>query len=125
MRLHQHSELKGHLQEMQMHKFPFYSMTWRAFEVTVIKDEESQIGLTEELKEIQINETIPSWQQSVLDVPALTFDYGLHKLVFRFQVSFLAKNYTAHCAQSNVKIQTSRLKLLMKTSQCIRKLIPM
>ncbi len=59
-------------------------MTWKAYEVTVIDDSDSQIGKKEILKELAINETIPdTYKTSLLDVPGLTFNYGLHKLVFR------------------------------------------
>ena len=61
-------------------------MAWKVYEVTLTDDEESQIGKKEELKEIQINQTIPSWDRAVLNVPPLTFNYGLHKLVFRFDI---------------------------------------
>lgn len=52
----------------------------------MVNDPESQVGKKEELTPIRINDTIPSWNQGVLDVPAMSFDYGLHKFVFRFQV---------------------------------------
>jgi hypothetical protein len=54
--------------------------------VSLVNDPNSQVGKVEVLTPIQINTTIPSWNQGVLDVPGLTFDYGLHKFVFRFQV---------------------------------------
>ena len=63
-----------------------YSMKWKVYEVTLTDDEESQIGKKEALKEIQINQTIDSWDRAVLNVPPLTFNYGLHKLVFRFDI---------------------------------------
>ena len=61
-------------------------MSWKVYNVTLTDDEESQIGKKETLVEIQINETIPSWDRAVLNVPPLTFNYGLHKLVFRFDI---------------------------------------
>ena len=61
-------------------------MSWKVYNVTLTDDEESQIGKKETLVEIQINETIPSWDRAVLNVPPLTFNYGLHKLVFRFEI---------------------------------------
>jgi hypothetical protein len=61
-------------------------MSWKVYEVGLIEDEESQIGMKEILKEIQINNTLPTWNQAVLDVQGLTFNYGLHKLVFRFEI---------------------------------------
>ena len=63
-----------------------YSMKWKVYEVSLTDDEESQIGKKEALKEIQINQTIDSWDRAVLNVPPLTFNYGLHKLVFRFDI---------------------------------------
>ncbi len=69
------------------HELFFYrSISWRVFKVSLVNDPNSQVGKVEVLTPIQINTTIPSWNQGVLDVPALTFDYGLHKFVFRFQV---------------------------------------
>ena len=61
-------------------------MSWKVYEVEVVPDEKSQIGKKEILKPIQINETIESWNKAVLSVPPLSFDYGLHKLVFRFDI---------------------------------------
>ena len=61
-------------------------MAWKVYEVKLTDDEASQIGKKEILKEIQINETIDSWDRAVLNVPPLTFNYGLHKLVFRFDI---------------------------------------
>ena len=61
-------------------------MAWKVYEVALVKDEESQVGLKEVLTEIQINTTIDSWDRAVLNVPPLTFNYGLHKLVFRFDI---------------------------------------
>ena len=62
-------------------------MTWFAYRVKKVKDPASQTGLTEELTEIQINETVAgSYQTSVIDIPPRTLDYGLHKLVFKFEL---------------------------------------
>ena len=61
-------------------------MKWKAFTVEIVEDEESQVGKKEELTELMINETISSWQSSLLDVPPRVFEYGLHKLVFRFEI---------------------------------------
>ena len=52
----------------------------------MIDDENSQIGKKEKLNEIQINNTVPSWNRGVLDIPPLTLGYGLHKLVLRFDI---------------------------------------
>ena len=61
-------------------------MKWRVYSVELQKDENSQVGKKEILTEIQINDTVPSWNRGVLDIPPLTLDYGLHKLVFRFDI---------------------------------------
>lgn len=61
-------------------------MAWKVYEVSLVKDDDSQVGMKEVLKEIQINNTVPSWNQAVLDMPSLTLNYGLHKLVFRFDI---------------------------------------
>ena len=61
-------------------------MSWRVFEVEISDDPDSQIGKKEKLTPIPINETIPSWNSALLDIPKLTFMYGLKKLVFRFEV---------------------------------------
>ena len=61
-------------------------MKWKAYTVKLEQDEESQVGMKEKLTEVPINETIPSWNTALLDVPARVFEYGLHKLVFRFEI---------------------------------------
>ena len=61
-------------------------LRWRVYEVELIDDENSQIGKKEKLNEIQINNTVPSWNRGVLDIPPLTLGYGLHKLVLRFDI---------------------------------------
>ena len=62
-------------------------MKWKAYTVVIEDDEESQVGKKEKLTEITtINDTIPSWQSALLDVPSNVFNYGLHKLVFRFEI---------------------------------------
>ena len=62
------------------------SMLWSAFKVAIKKDPNSQTGLIEELTEIQINETVRSYQSSLIDIPGLTLDVGLHKLVFKLEI---------------------------------------
>ena len=62
------------------------SMLWSAFKVVIKKDPNSQTGLIEELTEIQINETVRSYQSSLIDIPGLTLDVGLHKLVFKLEI---------------------------------------
>ena len=52
----------------------------------LINDPGSHTGLSEELIEIPINGTLSSWNSSMLDVPSNFLDYGLHKIVFRFEV---------------------------------------
>ena len=66
--------------------FASFSMKWKAYTVIIEEDEESQVGKKEKLTEIPINETIPSWSTALLDVPPRVFEYGLHKLVFRFEI---------------------------------------
>lgn len=62
-------------------------MEWKVYKVDIIDDEESQIGKKEVLEEIQINTTVPSYNRGVLNIPPLTLrEYGLHKLVFRFDI---------------------------------------
>ena len=62
-------------------------MKWRVYQVELQKDENSQVGQKEILTEIQINDTVPSWNRGVLDIPPLTLqEYGLYKLVFRFDI---------------------------------------
>ena len=55
-------------------------------QVAIKKDPNSQTGLIEELTEIQINETVRSYQSSLIDIPGLTLDVGLHKLVFKLEI---------------------------------------
>ena len=62
------------------------SMLWTAYKVLIKKDPNSQAGLVEELTEIQINETVPTFQSSMIDIPPLALDYGLHKLVFKMEI---------------------------------------
>ena len=44
-------------------------MEWSCFKVEIKKDPQSQTGLIEELTEIQINETVPSYTSSLIDIP--------------------------------------------------------
>ena len=60
--------------------------TWRLYKVDLIIDPGSYTGQTEELDEIPINGTLSSWNSSMLDIPSNFLDYGLHKIVFRFEV---------------------------------------
>ena len=41
-------------------------MLWSAFKVQIMKDPNSQTGLIEELTEIQINDTVPSYTSSLI-----------------------------------------------------------
>lgn len=61
-------------------------MEWSCYKVEIKKDPQSQTGLIEELTEIQINETVPSYQSSMIDIPGLTLETGLHKLVFKLEI---------------------------------------
>jgi hypothetical protein len=69
---------------------PFFSFskTWRLYKADIVDDVMELTGKREDLTEIPINETVPSWNTSSLDVPKLTLNYGLHKLVFRIQASY-------------------------------------
>ena len=62
------------------------SMLWSAYSVAIKKDPNSQTGLIEELTEMQINETIPTYMSALLEVPPNTLDYGLYKLVFKLEI---------------------------------------
>ena len=62
-------------------------MSWKAFSVELADDPNSLSGKVEVLTEIQINETMPTYLSGLLDIPKLSFQYGLHKLVFRFEVN--------------------------------------
>ena len=61
-------------------------MAWKVYEVALSDDEDSQIGKKEELNEVQINTTLPTWNRAVLNVLPLALNYGLHKFVFRFDI---------------------------------------
>ena len=62
------------------------SMTWFIYSVEIKKDPASQAGFIEELTEIQINETVPSYRSSMISIPPRTLDYGLYKLVFKLEI---------------------------------------
>jgi hypothetical protein len=61
-------------------------MEWRIFEVELIADPVSQVGLKEVLTPVSINETVPSYTLLTIDIPKTTLNPGLHKLVFHFEV---------------------------------------
>eukprot|EP00095_Tigriopus_kingsejongensis_P012230 maker-scaffold528_size145933-snap-gene-0.29 protein:Tk12230 transcript:maker-scaffold528_size145933-snap-gene-0.29-mRNA-1 annotation:"hypothetical protein IscW_ISCW000316" len=61
-------------------------MTWRLYEVYLIPDESSQIGVKEDLIELPLNNTNPSWNSSILSLPPMTYDFGLYKAVFKLEV---------------------------------------
>ena len=61
-------------------------MEWSCYSVDIKKDPQSQTGLIEELTEIQINETVPSYTSSLIDIPGLTLETGLYKLVFKLEI---------------------------------------
>ncbi len=67
-------------------KLPHCRALWEAFEVTLKDDPASQTGKTEMLTPINIADTMPSYTTSLLQVPKLAFNYGLHKLVYRVEV---------------------------------------
>ena len=62
------------------------SMTWSAYTVAIVKDPASQTGLIEQLTEIRINDTVPTYTSSLINIPPLTFDHGLHKLEFKLEI---------------------------------------
>lgn len=64
-------------------------MEWKLFSVKLVRDEMSQIGMKEELTQIQINNTIPSYNQLLINVPAQVLQTGLYKLVFHYEVQGL------------------------------------
>ena len=66
--------------------FPANSLTWTAYTVMIINDPSSHAGQKEILSPLQINETLPTYKEALLDVPARTFDYGLHKLIFTLEI---------------------------------------
>jgi len=62
------------------------SMTWFAYKVNLVKNPESETGLIEQLTEIRINDTVPTYTSSMITIPPLTLDYGLHKLEFQLEI---------------------------------------
>lgn len=66
-------------------------MSWRLYQAYFIPDESSQIGVKEDLVEIPLRDTNPSWNLSVLVVPGLTYDVGVYKAVFRLDVRSIIK----------------------------------
>ncbi len=63
-----------------------FSKTWKIFKADLEDDPSHHTGKREVLTNIPINESLASWNTSMLDVRSLFLNYGLHKLVFRFQV---------------------------------------
>ena len=61
-------------------------MEWAAYTVKIKNDPNSQNGLIEQLTEISLNETVPSYRSSLIDIPPLTLSLGLHKLEFKFEI---------------------------------------
>lgn len=61
-------------------------MEWKVFSVAIKKDPSSQTGLIEELTEIQINDTVPTYQSSVIEIPPNILEFGLYKLVFKLDI---------------------------------------
>ena len=53
-------------------------------------DPRSQVGVIEKLTEIDISETLPTWNTSLLVVPSLYLDYGLYKAQFNLEVKQLS-----------------------------------
>ena len=63
-------------------------LEWSAYMVDLVEDPSSPAGIVEKLTEVQINETIPTYQSALIDVPPNTLEYGLYKLFFKLEVIF-------------------------------------
>ena len=61
-------------------------MRWNVYKLERERDLGSQVGMKEKLTVFPINDTVPSYTQLQLNMPARTLDLGLYKLVFRFEV---------------------------------------
>lgn len=70
------------------------SLYWKLYSVIPKPNPESPVGYIEELQEININETLPSWNATTLYIPARTYEYGIYKAVFRFGVDYLRDTFT-------------------------------
>ena len=68
-------------------------MSWRAYKVEVIDNPSAPGGKEGVLTEVPLNTTTPSWNTTLLDIPPLSFDYGLYKLVFKLEVNFTTHHF--------------------------------
>ena len=59
----------------------------------------------------QINETVPSYQSSLINIPGLTLNYGLHKLVYKFEIETGENNFNIH-NEGSIPIHTTRMKMV-------------
>ena len=66
------------------------SMEWLVFQIELVKDPLSEVGMKESLTEYPIKETVPSYNQLQLNMPPRTLEKGVYKLVFIFEVRFSA-----------------------------------
>ena len=91
-------------------------MKWKVFQVDIVRDFSTKAGMKEKLTPFQINETIPSYNQRLLDVPRRTIPMGFYKLLFRFEVGF------CHDANGIVaSILVCRLTLAYRKYLCLKK----
>ena len=58
-------------------------------QVELKSESEDKSDLKPELHLLEINDTIPSYQSTLMIVPPRILASGLHKLVFRFEVNIL------------------------------------
>ncbi len=73
-------------------------------------DPTSFTGWAEGLKEIQINESISTWNNSIIDIHERFLEYGLHKLVFRMDVETYSPDVVqAREAHTYVNVTKSEL----------------
>ena len=64
-------------------------MYWKLYRVEKKSDKKSQVGYTEILTEVPLNETEASYDTPLLSFPPLSMDYDLYKAVFRIEVSII------------------------------------
>ena len=64
------------------------TMEWLVYQIELVKDPLSEVGMKESLTEYPIKETVPSYNQLQLNMPQRTLEKGVYKLVFKFEVRF-------------------------------------
>ena len=64
------------------------STEWKIYQVELVKSEseETKSDLKPVLHLLEINDTIPTYQSTLMIVPPRILTSGLHKLVFKFEV---------------------------------------